>query len=75
MLQLISKYGSFCLAQLDPIPIPNGYGMLTFPHWRWQPVFVMVVALAMPAVAFDGVNISGSHMRKKKREGKTISAA
>ncbi|KAM7478177.1 hypothetical protein LguiA_026390 [Lonicera macranthoides] len=62
------------MEQWDPIPIPNGYGMTTFPHWRWQPGFAVLVALAMPAAAFDGVNISGNHMREKKREGKTISA-
>ena len=62
------------MAQLDPIPIPNGYGTTRFPHWRWQPGFAVVVALAMPVAAFVGVNSSGSHMRKKKREGKAISA-
>ncbi|KAM7481508.1 hypothetical protein LguiB_006091 [Lonicera macranthoides] len=63
------------MAQPALIPIPNGYGTMTFPHWRWQLGFEVVVALAMPVAAFDGVNINGSHTRGKKREGKTISAS
>lgn len=30
--------------QPDPIPMPNGYGTVKFPHWLWQPGFAVAEA-------------------------------
>lgn len=46
--QLISKFGFN--AQPDPMPIPNGYGTVRFPHCFGHPGFVMLAALVIVLV-------------------------
>ena len=49
VLQLISNPGS--MEQPVPMPMPNGYGTVRFPHWLWQPGLEMVVVVVTEAAA------------------------
>lgn len=72
VLQLMSYHGP--IEQPAPIPIPNGYGMVTFPHWLGQPGFAMVVGLVIVVVELVEVAASRkeSHDRENKARGKNM---
>lgn len=70
VLQLMSKTGS--MEQPDPMPMPNGYGTVRFPHWLWQPGLVMVVALAVELVEAVEAKERQERRRKNKPRGENM---
>lgn len=74
VLQLMSNHKE-SREQPEPTPMPNGYGTVRFPHWRWHPGFVMVELVVVEVVLVvdvASVNVADSPQTQAKATSKCM---